>query len=156
MIEDIQNFINTVPKNTSLLGLDLGDKTIGVAISDTLWMTASPIKTIFRKSFEYDISELKKIIGDRTVGAIISGLPLQMNGLVGERAKITTELAKKISTTLNIPLFFQDERLSSRAVEQVLIKDYNFSRKKRKQTIDCGAASFILQGFLDKISLKSF
>lgn len=153
MNDDIQNFINTIPKNTSLLGLDLGDKTIGVAISDTLWMTASPIKTIFRKSFEYDMTELKKIIGTRTIGAIISGLPLQMNGKEGERAKITTELATKIALTLNLPLFFQDERLSSRAVEQVLVKDYNFSRKKRKQTIDCGAASFILQGFLDKISL---
>ena len=95
------------------------------------------------------MAELKNILENRNIGGFVSGLPKQMNGEEGDRAKITRELAWKIADFFQKPLYFQDERLSSAAVERFLITEMDLSRKKRKQKIDCGAAAFILQGVLD-------
>ena len=145
-------FLSAVPKGTSLVGLDIGTKTIGVAVSDTLWMTATPLKTVFRKSFQYDLNELEALLKGRDIGGFVSGLPLQMNGEEGEQAKYTREQAEKIALHFQKPVYFQDERLSSAAVERVMISAYDMSRKKRKEKLDAGAAAFILQGFLDRSS----
>lgn len=150
-ILSLTEFKTTVPSATSLVGLDIGTKTIGVAVSDTLWMTATPLKTVFRKSFQYDLNEIEALLKGREIGAFISGLPLQMNGEEGEQAKYTREQAVKIAEHFQKPVFFQDERLSSAAVERVMISSYDMSRKKRKEKLDAGAAAFILQGFLDTI-----
>ena len=144
-------FLSAVPKATSLVGLDIGTKTIGVAVSDTLWMTATSLKTVFRKSFQYDLNELETLLKGREIGGFVSGLPLQMNGEEGEQAKYTREQAEKIALHFQKPVYFQDERLSSSAVERIMIHDYNMSRKKRKKKLDAGAAAYILQGFLDRV-----
>lgn len=148
---NFSDFTAAVKKGTTLVGLDIGTKTIGVAVSDTLWMTASPLKTIFRKSFQYDMNELSALLKGREIGGFISGLPLQMNGEEGQQAGYTREQAEKIAQTFQKPVYFQDERLSSAAVERVMISAYDMSRKKRKEKLDAGAAAFILQGFLDLI-----
>lgn len=144
-------FLSAVSKATSLVGLDIGTKTIGVAVSDTLWMTATPLKTVFRKSFQYDLNELESLLKGRNIGGFVSGLPLQMNGEEGEQAKYTRDQAEKIALHFQKPVYFQDERLSSAAVERVMISAYDMSRKKRKEKLDAGAAAFILQGVLDQI-----
>lgn len=148
----LSDFKELAPKGKTLVGLDLGDKTIGVAVSDTLWMTATPLKTIRRTSFVKDMAELDSLLKGRSLGGIVSGLPKQMDGQEGERAKHTRNLANRIAEHMNLPVFLQDERLSSSAVERTLIKDFDMSRKKRKDHIDCGAAAFILQGVLDALS----
>ncbi len=147
----LSDFTNSVKKQTTLVGLDIGAKTIGVAVSDTLWLAATPLKTIFRKSFQYDMNELASLLKGREIGCFISGLPLQMNAEEGKQAEYTREQAGKIANYFQKPVFFQDERLSSAAVERIMISDYDMSRKKRKQKLDAGAAAFILQSFLDKI-----
>lgn len=144
-------FLSSVPRGTSLAGLDIGAKTIGVAVSDTLWLTATPLKTIFRKSFQYDMNELSVLLKGREIGGFISGLPLQMNGEEGTQAAYTREQAQKIADYFQKPVYFQDERLSSAAVERVMIGAYDMSRKKRREKLDAGAAAFILQSFLDKV-----
>ena len=144
-------FLSSVPRGTSLAGLDVGAKTIGVAVSDTLWLTATPLKTIFRKSFQYDMNELSALLKGREIGGFIPGLPLQMNGEEGTQAAYTREQAQKIADYFQKPVYFQDERLSSAAVERVMIGAYDMSRKKRREKLDAGAAAFILQSFLDKV-----
>ena len=144
-------FLSSVPRGTSLAGLDIGAKTIGVAVSDTLWLTATPLKTIFRKSFQYDMNELSALLKGREIGGFISGLPLQMNGEEGTQAAYTREQAQKSADYFQKPVYFQDERLSSAAVERVMIGAYDMSRKKRREKLDAGAAAFILQSFLDKV-----
>lgn len=144
-------FLSSVFRGTSLAGLDIGAKTIGVAVSDTLWLTATPLKTIFRKSFRYDMDELSALLKGREIGGFISGLPLQMNGEEGTQAAYTREQAQKIADYFQKPVYFQDERLSSAAVERIMIGAYDMSRKKRKEKLDSGAAAFILQSFLDRI-----
>lgn len=144
------DFLSSVPRGTSLAGLDIGEKTIGVAVSDTLWLTATPLKTVFRKSFRYDMDELSALLKGREIGCFVSGLPLQMNGEEGTQAAYTREQAQKIADYFQKPLYFQDERLSSAAVERTMIGLYDMSRKKRKEKLDAGAAAFILQGVLDR------
>lgn len=144
-------FLSSVSRGTSLAGLDIGAKTIGIAVSDTLWLTATPLKTIFRKSFRYDMDELSALLKGREIGGFISGLPLQMNGEEGTQAAYTREQAQKIADYFQKPVYFQDERLSSAAVERIMIGAYDMSRKKRKEKLDSGAAAFILQSFLDRI-----
>lgn len=109
------------------------------------------VKTIFRKSFQYDMNELSALLKGREIGGFISGLPLQMNGEEGTQAAYTREQAQKIADYFQKPVYFQDERLSSAAVERVMIGAYDMSRKKRREKLDAGAAAFILQSFLDKV-----
>lgn len=148
---DIGEFVALTGKGTALAGLDIGDKTIGVAVSDTLWWTATPLKTVFRKSFRYDMEELSKILAGREISGFVSGLPLEMSGNEGERAAVTRAVAQQIADRFGKPVFFQDERLSSAAAERVMIGAFDMSRKKRKERLDSGAAAFILQGFLDRV-----
>lgn len=138
-------------QNSSIAGLDLGDKTIGIAISDISLIIASPYKTIKRQSFDKDISTLKQIIKEKEVGGIVIGLPIQMNGLEGNRAEKTRKFIEKLLAKVSIPVLFWDERFSSVAMEKILITEADMSRKKRKQVIDKTAAAFFLQGVLDAI-----
>ncbi len=148
---NIQEFKQLLPQGKSVLGFDFGIKRLGVAVSDLLLMTANPVKIINRSTLANDLSEIKAIIADREVGALVYGLPLQMDGSEGDTAKITKEFAEKIDKELNIPFLLWDERLSSRAVESFLIKEIDMSRAKRKQVLDAQAASYILQGVLDSL-----
>ena len=133
------------------LGLDLGSKTLGIAISDKTLTIASVLKTINFNTDDYDslIEPLKEIIKENEITKIILGYPLNMNGTIGERAEITIEFKKKLENAFQLEVILQDERLTSVISNQVLI-DANLSRKKRKKKVDGMAASLILQSYLNK------
>ena len=131
------------------LGLDVGEKTIGVAVSDLLGLTAQGVATIKRTSKEKDFAELAKILDEHGAEVFVIGLPKNMNGTEGERCEFVRNFAKSLAKKFpNVEQIFWDERLSTVAMEKVLI-DADISRKKRKKVIDTMAAGFILQGYLD-------
>ena len=137
------------------LGLDVGDKTIGVAASDLLNLTAQGVKTIRRTSIEEDLQELGKIIAELDAQILVIGLPKNMNGTEGERCEMVRNFAETLQK--NFPALkqvFWDERLSTVAAEKFLIGAADVSRKKRKKVIDKMAAVYILQGFLDSQTLR--
>ena len=148
---DIREFKSLLPKGKSIIGFDYGEKRLGVAISDLLLMTANPLAIIQRRSFDHDIAEIHRLIKDREVGAFVYGLPLQMDGTEGSTAAAVRRFADQVSTEIDLPYLFWDERLSSRAVESFLIKEIDLSRAKRKQILDASAAAYILQGVLDSL-----
>lgn len=137
-----------------ILALDVGDKTIGLALSDPLGMTAQGLETMHRKSIKEDIKYLGEIIAAQEVGTIVVGLPKNMNGTEGERCELVRSFAKKISKAYpDLNLQFWDERLTTVAAEKLLI-EADISRKKRKKVIDKMAAVNILQGYLDSLKMK--
>ncbi len=134
----------------ALMGLDLGDKTIGVAICDPDRVVATPIETIRRKKFTIDAEALKAIAEPRSVVGIVLGLPLNMDGTNGPRVQSTKAFARNLEKILPLPVAFWDERLSSVAVERDMIA-LDESRAKRAAKIDAAAAAFILQGAIDRL-----
>ncbi len=138
-----------VPANQRLLGLDLGSKTIGLAISDSGRAVASPLETLRRKKFTADAEALIALIAERGIGGLVLGLPKNMDGSEGPRAQSTRQFAANLLGKINIPIALWDERLSTAAVERVLIDEADMTRKRRGQVIDKMAAGVILQGFLD-------
>lgn len=132
------------------MGLDLGTKTIGVAISDGIRLTATPLETIKRKKFTQDALRISEIIEEHNLLGIVLGLPLNMDGSEGPRAQSTRAFARNLKTKIDLPIAFWDERLSTSAVTRTLI-EADVSRAKRAQVVDKMAASFILQGVLDRL-----
>ena len=147
----IEEFIENIGVEGALMGLDLGEKTIGVAVSDTRQTVATGIKTIKRTKFQQDLTILTQIIVGRDIKGLILGLPKNMNGSEGPKCQSTRAFAKNISLTVPLPITFWDERLSTVAAERSLI-EANASRRRRAEVIDYVAASFILQGVLDRVS----
>ena len=141
------------PADRPLLGLDHGSKTIGVAISDTLHMIASPLTTIRRKSFSADTQVLLEIVEQHRIGGIIIGLPLNMDGSSGPRAQSVRAYVRNLKTRTDLPetmpVGFQDERLSSLAAERAML-EADLSRGKRAAIIDQVSATIILQSALDR------
>lgn len=133
---------------TRLLGLDVGDKTIGVAVSDELGWTAQGVETIKRQSKEKDFARLQELIAQYQVGAIVVGLPKNMNGTIGPRAELCQSFGKQLQEKTSLPVHMWDERLTTMAAERMLISA-DVSRQKRKTVIDKMAATLILQGYLD-------
>lgn len=133
-----------------ILGLDLGQKTIGVAISDPLGFTAQGIKTIRRKNKEEDIKELREICSEYQVELILVGLPKNMDGSLGFASERIMEFSKIIEENLAIKIEFWDERLTTVAANRAML-EADLSRAKRKKIVDKVAATYILQGYLDKI-----
>jgi putative Holliday junction resolvase len=148
---DILEFRKSVKSYKAVLGFDYGSKRLGVAVSDLLCTIATAYKIIARKDMEADIKEIKKIIEEKEVGGIVYGLPLQMDGTEGETASQVRDFADKIYAATNLPFMFWDERLSSAAMESFLIKEVDMNRKRRKEVLDSSAASYILQGALDRL-----
>jgi len=140
--------MSNLPNPGALIGLDLGTKTIGVAISDGTQMIATPVETIARKKFKADAERLLTLITENKVVGIVLGLPKNMDGSEGPRAQSTRSFAKNLSGLTDAPIEFWDERLSTAAVERTLL-DADASRKRRGEVIDKMAAAYILQGFLD-------
>ena len=134
------------------LGLDLGSKTLGIAISDRPNLIASVYKTIFFKDENYNslIEPLREIIGKEDIGTLVLGLPKNMNNSLGTRAMITLEFKELLESTFSIPVVMEDERLTSVISNNILISA-NVSRNKRKKKVDGMAAEIILQGYLDKV-----
>lgn len=148
----LQSLIDSMPRGSRLVGLDIGDKTVGVAISDPLFMVASPMKTINRgKKLAPVIKELKTLIKSEEVGGLVAGLPVSMDGTEGPRAQATRDLTREFSDRLGLPYAFWDERLSTSAIERFLVNEADMTRKRRKDVVDKMAASYILQGALDSI-----
>ena len=146
----MEEFIRNIGLDGALMGLDLGEKTIGVAVSDTRRSVATGIKTIKRTKFHQDLKILMQVIEDRDIKGVILGLPKNMNGTEGPRCQSTRAFAKNMSVTVLLPITFWDERLSTVAAERSLI-EANASRRRRAEVIDYVAASFILQGVLDRV-----
>jgi putative Holliday junction resolvase len=136
-------------KGTRLLGLDLGDKTIGLALSDPGLTVASPIDTIRRGKFTRDAEALIRTIRDRGVGGLVIGLPVNMDGTEGPRCQSTRQFAANLLTKIDIPIAFWDERLSTAAIERLLTDEADMTRARRAQVVDKMAAAYILQGALD-------
>ena len=140
---------DTVPRGGRLMGLDLGSKTIGLALSDAGFAIASPLETLKRKKFTADALELKRLIDAHGVGGLVLGLPINMDGTEGPRCQSTRQFATNLLEKFDIPIAFHDERLSTAAVERVLIGEADMTRKRRGEVVDKLAAAYILQGALD-------
>ena len=140
-----------LPAQGALIGLDLGSKTIGVAVSDPGRRVATPVETISRKRFNLDAERLFALAAERHAVGFVLGLPTNMDGTEGPRAQSTRAFARNLAALTDLPIALWDERLSTAAVERALI-DADVSRKKRKAVIDQHAAAYILQGALDRLA----
>ena len=143
-----EDFLIKTSHHKNLLGIDHGSKLIGIAISNKELFIATPLTTIVRKKQNVDFNEILKIIKEKDVGGIVVGLPLNMNGTKGPRCQSVETFFRNFLIFHDIPLLFQDERMSSQAIEKIFISQ-DLSRKKRSSNIDKHAACWILQSALD-------
>ena len=150
--DDIEDFARALPSARALAGLDLGEKTIGVAVSDRMLSVASPLQTIRRKKFGLDAAALLEIVTAREIGGLILGLPRNMDGSEGPRCQSTRAFARNLSALSDLPIGFWDERLSTVAAERALL-EADTSRRRRAEVIDHVAAGVILQGALDRLAV---
>lgn len=146
----IKDLKNALPPNGRLIGLDLGEKTIGVAVGDPRHIIASPVMTIRRQKFVEDARQLMKLIDERCIGGLVIGLPLNMDGSEGPRCQSVRQFANNFAKVRDLPMAFWDERLSTVAVTRDMISA-DLSRNKRAKIVDQSAAAFILQGALDSL-----
>ncbi|MDF1668722.1 MAG: Holliday junction resolvase RuvX [Roseovarius sp.] len=149
--DDIADFAVALPPMRAIMGLDLGDKTIGVAVSDGMRAVASPHETVRRKKFGVDAARLLEIVAERDVAGIILGLPYNMDGSEGPRCQSTRAFARNLERLTELPIGYWDERLSTVAAERALL-EADATRKRRAEVIDNIAASYILQGVLDRLN----
>ncbi|MFT3690058.1 Holliday junction resolvase RuvX [Paenirhodobacter sp.] len=147
----MEDFAAALPRIGAVAGLDLGTKTIGVAVSDLRRQVASPLRTIRREKFTLDVAELLKIVAEREIAGLVLGLPMNMDGSEGPRCQSTRAFARNLEKLTPLPIAFWDERLSTVAAERAML-EADLSRKKRAERIDNVAAGFILQGALDRLS----
>jgi len=147
----IEDFAAALPEGRAIAGLDLGTKTIGVAVSDLRRGIATPVLTIRRVKFTTDAAALAALVAERRIAGLILGLPLNMDGSEGPRAQATRAFARNLARLLPLPIGFWDERLSTVAAERALL-EADTSRKRRSEVIDHVAAGYILQGVLDRMA----
>ena len=150
IFEEMADFAAAIPPMRALIGLDLGDKTIGVAVTDKFLSVATPLETIRRKKFGVDATRLSEIIEERQIGGLVLGLPRNMDGSEGPRCQSTRAFARNFDRLAPLPITFWDERLSTVAAERALL-EADTTRKRRAQVIDHVAAGYILQGVLDRL-----
>ena len=148
--DEIEGFAAGLAPGAALAGLDYGEKTIGVAISDGLRQVATPLETIRRKKFTADAARLGEICAARRIGGLVLGLPRNMDGSEGPRCQSTRAFARNLDRALGLPITFWDERLSTVAAERALL-EADTSRARRAEVIDHVAAGYILQGALDRM-----
>lgn len=142
--------LEAIPATGKILGLDLGTKTIGVAVSDAMRYSASPLETIKRTKFTQDAERIIALVAENNAVALILGLPLNMDGTEGPRVQSTRAFARNLTQKLDLPIAFWDERLSTAAVTRMMI-DADLRRDRRAEVVDKLAASYILQGALDRL-----
>ena len=147
----VEEFLAALPPMRAIAGLDLGDKTIGVALSDLRRQVATPIEVIRREKFTLDAGRLLALLEARGASGIVLGLPLNMDGSVGPRVQATQAFARNLEKLTALPICYWDERLSTVAAERALLEAVT-SRKRRKAVIDQVAAGYILQGALDRMA----
>ena len=147
--EQLSALIDGLPARARLMGIDLGTKTIGLALSDVERRIATPLETIKRVKFTPDAGRIKQLVGQHGVGGLVVGLPLNMDGSEGPRAQATRAFVRNLQSLLSLPIVFWDERLSTVAVTRTLL-DADASRARRADLVDKMAAAYILQGALDR------
>ena len=140
-----------LPPGSRLLGFDVGEKTIGLAVSDPGLAVASPLVTLRRGKFTADAERLARLVAERRVGGLVVGLPVNMDGSEGPRCQSVRQFAANLLGRLDLPLAFWDERLSTAAVTRAMI-DADLSRRRRGEIVDQLAAAYILQGLLDRLA----
>jgi len=143
-------FAALLPAHTRVLGLDVGETTIGLALSDLMRGIATPLSTIGRTKFAKDMEQLKKIIAEHNVSGLVIGNPINMDGSLGPRVQSTRTFVSTISKDIKLPMLLWDERMSTMAVERMML-DADMSRARRAELVDKLAASYMLQGFLDGV-----
>jgi putative Holliday junction resolvase len=148
--DEFANPLAAIPQTGRIMGLDLGTKTIGVAISDGMRYSATPLETIKRTKFTADAIRLDELISQNAIVAIILGLPLNMDGSEGPRVQSTRAFARSLAQRIALPIAFWDERLSTSAVTRMMI-EADLRRDRRAEVVDKLAASYILQGALDRL-----
>jgi len=155
MNQQNDNSIESLKTSTALgkplLGLDLGSKTIGLAICDSAWRIATPLQTIKRTKFKADAAILQDICSKNHIGGFVLGLPLNMDGSEGPRVQATHAFVRNLTPIIPLPLAYWDERLSTQAVTRTLL-EVDASRKRRSELVDKLAATYILQGALDRLT----
>lgn len=151
ILTELAEFSAILPPNRAICGLDLGEKTIGVALSDLRRGVATPVEVIRREKFTLDAQKLLALLNARDICGIILGLPLNMDGSEGPRVQSTRAFARNLEKLTELPITFWDERLSTVAAERALL-EADTSRKRRKEVIDQVAAGYILQGALDRLA----
>ncbi len=150
IFEGMEAFARALAPMRAVMGLDLGTKTVGVAVSDRLRGVASPLETIRRRKFTLDAGRVLEIAAGREIGGLVIGLPRNMDGSEGPRAQSARAFARNLSRLTDLPTAFWDERLSTVAAERALI-EADASRRRRARIIDSVAAAYILQGALDRL-----
>lgn len=148
---DLNALAAASPSGTPWLGLDLGEKTIGVAASDATRMIASPLELVRKTKFTEDAQAVLKLMRGRNASALVIGLPLNMDGTEGPRAQSCRAFARNLDRIQPVNVAFWDERLSTSAVERFLIDELDLTRKRRAGVVDRTAAAWILQGALDRV-----
>jgi putative Holliday junction resolvase len=146
----IEELATRLPSGVRLAGLDLGTKTIGIALSDPGLKIATPFQTLRREKFSKDVEALLALAAREKVGGFVLGLPVNMNGTEGPRAQATRAFVRNLVPLTDLPVTLWDERLSTAAAERAMI-EADLSRKRRAEKIDAAAAAFILQGALDRL-----
>jgi putative Holliday junction resolvase len=147
---EVPSLLKNFEPNTRLLVLDVGSKTIGLALSDLSWTIATPLETLKRKRFRDDVQILQSLINDHRINGLIIGLPVNMNGSEGAQCRYVRQFTDNLLREIDIPISFWDERLSTVAVTRILL-EADLSRVRRKQLVDKMAATYILQGALDSL-----
>jgi putative Holliday junction resolvase len=150
-VVDLTDLPAALPAGAPVIGLDLGTKTIGVAVSDTSRMIASPLALIRREKFTKDAAALFELMAGRGAGGLVIGLPVNMDGSEGPRCQSARAFARHLMRLKDLPIAFWDERLSSAAVNRMLIDEADASRARRAEAVDKLAATWILQGALDRM-----
>jgi putative Holliday junction resolvase len=148
---DLIDLPGALPPASPVFGLDLGEKTIGVAASDTTLAIASPLALIHRRKFTDEAHELFALMATRGALGLVIGLPLNMDGSEGPRCQSNRAFARNLLRLRDLPIAFWDERLSTMAVNRMLIQEADLSRAKRAEVVDRAAAGYILQGALDRL-----
>lgn len=140
-----------LPRYSALIGLDLGEKTIGVAVSDVTRMVATPLELIRKTKFTAEANRLFALIDERQIGAVVIGLPVNMDGTEGTRCQSNRAFGRNLLRLRDIPIAFWDERMSTMAVNRILIEEADVTRARRADLVDKMAAAWILQGALDRL-----
>ncbi|MBQ1540995.1 MAG: Holliday junction resolvase RuvX [Caulobacteraceae bacterium] len=148
---DLLDLFAVLPARSPVVGLDLGEKTIGVAVSDATRMIASPLELIRKSKFTEDAAALFKLMESRQAGGIVIGLPVNMDGTEGPRCQSSRAFARNLLRLRDIPIAFWDERWSSAAVNRMLVGEFDVTRARRAELVDKMAATYILQGALDRL-----
>ncbi|MEM8695850.1 MAG: Holliday junction resolvase RuvX [Pseudomonadota bacterium] len=151
--KNISDFREILPDGGRLAGLDVGSKTIGVALCDAGWTFASAAETVKRSKFSKDLERLKTIFADQQIAGLVIGLPLNLDGTDSPQTQSTRAFAHNLDAALDLPILLWDERWSTQAVERAMI-DADVTRKKRAERVDAAAAGFILQGAIDALVVR--